>query len=375
MIENPWIILALFAGGASLATWLAQKTKLGGHFGAPVIALVFGMILINVNLIPAWSSIHDLAFSWLINLAIPLLLFKADFRKIIKLGPKLLLAFALGTVGTMAGAFIGAFALNIGPETWKAYGMYAATYIGGSVNLATVGTAVSADSSIYAAINASDVIVFFFYTLFLLSVGKIAFFKKRYPTSEEMGLSVTVNEENTDTLEKSSSMLGITTVFGAAIVVAAVGEWLGGLVGISGVIFSTTLSLILASTTKIGQMDDVGEKVGNWFINIFLVVIGATAVFRDIVVAGPKMLFGAAVVIGLHCLFVFLGGRLFKLPLDFLLIASSANVGGPTTAPPVAAAYGWKNMIAPAVLLGLLGYILGTYLGFGIAYALRAILI
>lgn len=43
------------------------------------------------------------------------------------------------------------------------------------------------------------------------------------------------------------------------------------------------------------------------------------------------------------------------LPRKIILLASNASVGGPSTAAGLAATMGWKSLIAPAVLVGVLG--------------------
>lgn len=49
------------------------------------------------------------------------------------------------------------------------------------------------------------------------------------------------------------------------------------------------------------------------------------------------------------------GGRFLKLPMEAVLTASNANVGGPATAAATASARGWHHMVQPAVLTGSLG--------------------
>lgn len=94
--------------------------------------------------------------------------------------------------------------------------------------------------------------------------------------------------------------------------------------------------------------------------------------------------------LGIHVAFSVGVGRLLRLPVRSILIASNANVGGPATAAgrhagavetldlgreldPTAAVHpmsaamavsrGWSDLLQPAVLTGCLGYSIGTAAG------------
>ena len=62
-------------------------------------------------------------------------------------------------------------------------------------------------------------------------------------------------------------------------------------------------------------------------------------------------------------LVTFVAGRLCRLDLHELITASSAAILGATTAPALAAAKGWRNLVTPGVLVGVFGYALGTFIG------------
>ena len=56
-------------------------------------------------------------------------------------------------------------------------------------------------------------------------------------------------------------------------------------------------------------------------------------------------------------------GAVARLSLRELIIASNAAVLGATTAPALAATRGWRDLVTPGVLVGVLGYALGTFVG------------
>ena len=75
------------------------------------------------------------------------------------------------------------------------------------------------------------------------------------------------------------------------------------------------------------------------------------------------------ILLSIHLLVLLGVGRLFRLTLPELVTASNAAILGATTAPALAAARGWHDLVTPGVLVGVLGYALGTLLGTAVFHA------
>src|SRR5262245_32205621 len=120
---------AIIAAGTATAIWLEQKYRWAGKLSAPVLALIIAMALANTHVVPADSPAYDFVGDWLVPLAIPLMLFRANLREILRTGGRMFLVFHLSSVGTLLGTWLAVLALRwkIGsPDTEHAAGMMAA---------------------------------------------------------------------------------------------------------------------------------------------------------------------------------------------------------------------------------------------------------
>ena len=115
--------------------------------------------------------------------------------------------------------------------------------------------------------------------------------------------------------------------------------------------FSRTASVVLASFFLY------------YLIYLFLFVIGVPANIMTVVTKSPLLLVLTAIMVCVNMLFCFFGAKLFKCDLEDAIIASNANIGGPTTAAGMAISQGWTKLVGPAMLVGVLGYVVGNYMG------------
>lgn len=99
--------------------------------------------------------------------------------------------------------------------------------------------------------------------------------------------------------------------------------------------------------------------MGSVFLYVLIATIGmqmnVMAVFDN-----PGLLFVGLLWISIHALIMVIVAKLTRTPFFFLAVGSQANIGGPASAPVVAAAF--HPSLAPVgVLLAVFGYVIGTY--------------
>ena len=221
---------------------------------------------------------------------------------------------------------------------------------------------------------AADNLMMTVYFIILFAIPTIGFFVKRFRTHHEDnkdeindGIEETEKEDKVDILDMAKS-LAIT------ISICAVGFALSELIAIKGTGILIITAIIVAIATlfpkQLGSIKGA-DKIGTLLMQVFFAAIGASANVIVVLKFGPILFLFAAVILTVHLSFLLLAGKLFKLDLAEIVIASNANMGGPTTAATMAVARKWKGLVIPAILCGTLGYAVATFIGVAVGYWLR----
>jgi uncharacterized membrane protein len=167
---------------------------------------------------------------------------------------------------------------------------------------------------------------------------------------------------------------------GLALGLTAACLWLGGQLPPVGrvlnpfswsIVLLTSVALLL-SLTRLSRLEGAGAStLGYAGFYLLLASVGAQGDLRK-VVEQPQFVAVGVTVIFVHIACVVLALRLLRAPAFFLGAASQACVGGYSSAPIVAALY--EPAMAPVgLLLAVLGNVVGTYLGLGVAELLAGL--
>jgi uncharacterized membrane protein len=380
VISDPVAILVILAAVVLLAIYLEERFSLFRSLGSALVGILLGMVLSNIGLIPGTSSTYEFLMGPGVNLGIALILLSVNLRSIMQAGPKMLAAFSIGAVGTAAGATVGALTLSglVGPETWKLAGQFTGTYMGGGVNFAALGRALETSSDMFTAATAADVIVTAVWMATCLAVP-VMLGRVRQPLTPQT--STNQSSDKTPTLERAlhNSVRPVALADMAALVMIAVGavwvsEQLGSVIpGVPAVLWLTTVILLIAQVPTVKRLAG-SAMLGNYLLLLFLASNGARSVVANIVAVGPAVFYFALATVAVHGLVIFGVGRLFRLDLATLAVASQANVGGAASAMAIASARGYASCLLPGVAVGLLGYAAGNYAGFVVAALVRGML-
>ena len=387
MIDSPLALVATIGGVVVLALWLERRRVPGlWKLGATLLAIAIGGVLSNVGLVPPASPIYQVITGTVTDLAIVWLLLAVNLADLRKAGGAMLVAFGIAVVGTALEALAGAFLFGsaIGEETWKLAAALTGTYSGGSLNFTAVSRAVDMSDALFVGATAADNVVT---GLWLAACVVLPRWIGRYypapPSSPGAPPASPSNHPGRDPdlsddesahplfagASVSTHQLAILVAAGLAIMIAS--RVLATVTpAINPVLWLTTLALAtghaMPSGAKRGAL-----QLGNLALLFFFVVIGIYSRIAEVLAVGVQVLFYALFVVAVHGVLVFLAGRFLRVDIGTLCVASQASVGGPGSALAVAVAGGWRSLILPGILVGLLGYALGTYAGMGIAEALR----
>ncbi len=379
MIQAALPLSALIAGLAALAFILDRKVPALSKVGASLLTLIFGAAVSNLGLVPAASPVYDAIAGPVTYLAIAWLLLSVNLGDVKKAGSRMVGAFALAVVGIMLGAFVAAlvFASGLNGEGWRLAGVFTGTYTGGSVNFVAVGRGLEMPAHMWAGVTAADALTTGIWMAATLLIP--VWFGRFFPPVPEdfKSLSEEQSKEGADKhpffspAALSAMDLAILVAVGLLLVAAA--DLTGRLVpGVPSVLWLTTYALLLGHTPWFHRADGA-LQLGTMVLHLFFVVIGIWSRVSEIAALGMVVFFFTLVVVGVHGLWTFGVGRLLRLDVATLSVASQASVGGPSSALALAVAREWPGLVLPGIIVGLLGYAVGTYLGFGVAYLVRGL--
>jgi len=358
------VILAIVAFGM----W-AERRSWGQRLGGPLLLLAVAMGLSNVGVIPHTAPIYDMVSGILVPAALPLLLLRADFKTIFSESGRTLLAFLIAAGVTVVGAFAGAALIDLGPLEPQIVGTVTASYIGGSLNFVATAEAVGIkDSSVYVAGLSADAVGAVFFLVAQMSMPAVKFVRAAMP-SRFIGTDLFSAAENRSvpkSVAEPFNLLRVTNGIALSFIVCAVSYALSALLGVQPlfILVVTALSLVVANFGKSVVRHVSAEfEIGTLFMYLFFVCIGAGASLADVVGAALPILLFIMVMVCVHLMLLVIIGRMLRLDLAEVMVASNACILGPATAAALAASKGWQPLVAPGILVGIFGYAIATFIG------------
>lgn len=304
----------------------------------------------------------------ILPLAVPLLLFSANLRVVFKSTGRLVPLFCFGSVGTLLGGVVGYAIvplLSLGDEAWKVCAALTSRHIGGAVNYVAVANVLNVSPKVLGAGLAADNLCNVLYFALLFYLARDAEYKDEKSAAEV---------QNEEIAKEDSSGKGFSTYNASlAIAYSAVSCYLSKSLSMlinngsaSLTIPIATVFSVLIATAFPKQCKEVaqsGEALAALAMNAFFSTVGASGSIADMLSTAPSLFFFSATQVLTHLTFLLFAAKLFAFRRSEALVASNANVGGPTTAAAMAASLKWSSLVVPGMLVGVLGYAVATFVG------------
>ena len=396
--DDTWVLWTVLAASAALAIYLEQKYAWASKITGCILATAFTLVLANLSIIPTDAPVYDTVWGYVVPLAVPLLLFNANIKKIWKESGRMFIIYLLSSVGTLVGGFTAYFALKgLIPALNDIVPMFVGTYTGGSVNFIAMSEQYAVPGKTVSAALVADNLLMVLYVFVLISLPAMAIIKKLYrqPYEEALKAQTEADKDKNKTMAakywgaKEISLKDRAFAVATAFIVVTVStklagkisetfsgadfvsKFIGGFFGNKYLLITTFTMIIATAFPK--QMSSIkgAQEIGTFLIYIFFAVIGAPASVPMIIKESPLLLVFALIIVAINMIVSLIFGKIFNFSIEEIIIASNANIGGPTTAAAMAVSKGWGALIVPGLLVGTLGYVLGNYLGILSGFALH----
>jgi uncharacterized membrane protein len=341
------------------------------HFADPAIGATF-------------SKLQSTVMSVAVPLAIPLMLFNCDFKLWTKSLPKTAWALTTGIVAVIIASISGYFIFrNNIPEIAKVTGMMAGIYTGGTMNFNALGAALNVDRSVMAIVLAFQMVITTPYIFFLLG-GGYKIFRKLLPYKDithkgrmDEDEVETNDVENYRGMFEKKNFIGMMKGLGLSVIFLAIGAGLallitGTLNELVVILTITTLSIIASFFKSVRELPKTFE-LGMFFILIFSVIVAS--MFDINSVNGGSLYIGGFVfwIIGISVAIHLILCRIAKVSGDLFCVCQVGLLCSPPFVPPIAGAMKNKKVLISGIVVGLVGYAIGTYLGALLAWVLGSL--
>jgi len=382
LVADPVTVLAILLLAVAVSACLGRLPYFR-NLGGALLAILFGAALANFGIIPTHDempSLYDPIFSEVTLAAIFLILLEVNLRAIKRAGAPMLIAFVLGALGTMLGVLAASALMPdaremLGEHFAGAGAMLTGTYIGGSANfnLLAVEYGVTANAGLFTAMVVVDNVMSAAWILATIAIPPLLAKSRRFPPK---AFAAEEAEPPPPPLEGMMAVAVPIAAAAAALVLSRViASLLGGVV--PAILVLTTVALLAAQLPAVARLS-LSRPLGLFGLYLFLVTVGASADLSALLTWGALaavLIAFIAIIFAVHSIVLFGAGAILRLDPDLLAIASSANIGGATSAVALAEVRGREDLLLPGLLAGTLGTASGTYAGFAIGALLGSLFI
>lgn len=364
-------------------TWMQKIGTVVAAYAVGIIFALTGFVHFDAGTAEAisFNKIQSTLMSVAVPLAIPLMLFNCDFKLWTKALPKTIWSLVGGIIAVLTAVVSGYLIFHTPevPEFNKVAAMMTGIYTGGTMNFNALGASLGVDKTVMAIVLAFEMVFTTPYIFFIIG-GGYKLFRKILPYEDVTRKGrrdeavETKDIENYRGMFQRSNVGGMFIGLGLSVLFLALGAGLallltGTLNELVVILTITTLAIIASFFKKVRQLPKTFE-LGMFFILIFSVIVASLFDIHSVN--------GGSMMIGLFVLWVMLIAatvhlilcRIMHVSGDLFCVSQIALLCSPPFVPPVVGAMKNKKVLISGIVIGLVGYAIGTYLGVAIAFIL-----
>ena len=376
----PYLTLLLFI--ASMLVYIETQTKAKLFEYLPAIVILYFTVM-SLSSLGVWSKTQEINSTYrafksnLLPAMIFLMLLQSDIRIILKLGKKILLTFFLASFSISYGFILMfIFMHSLFEEgAWRAFGALSGSWMGGTGNMVAIQSALELPDSKMGYVLLIDSIDYAIWVMILLALVPFAKQFNQWTKADEKSLEKLGSTLDTTQTKQPIDFPSLFMMLGLALMVSVITQQIAPLLPTTSFLTNTTwivifatLAGIIAGMTPLSKISSA-QPLANIMLYLIVALIASRANFAELSQA-PLYIFAGFIIIVIHATIMILFAKVFRLDLFSLGVASLANIGGVASAPILAGAY-HKALIPIGVLMAMMGYIVGTFMGLGVANILK----
>ena len=382
-----YIAFLMCLAGVLLALEKYTKWKIFNLVPPLVWIYVLNMIFCTMGLYHSKevSAAYKALKNNLLYAMIFVMLLRCDFRKLAKLGGRMVAIFLGCSVTLFIGFVVGypIFKGFLGHDTWGAVAALYASWVGGSANMAAMQAALPVDAGAYSCALALDTVCYSVWIALLLLMVKHADKWNNSVKADTSKLQAVADAAAAEVAKEKKKASAADWIFliGVSLLVSAIAQSVGaslntmlkgvGLAmfdkGTMTTVFVTVLGLICAMS-PLGKVPAV-EELSSVYLYAVVSLLASTASVTDLLSAPMWVVYGFFILV-VHVIGMYILSKLFHWDLCMVSTASLANIGGAASAPIVASAYN-ESYAGIGVLMGVLGAAIGNFAGLLCGYVLK----
>ncbi len=278
----------------------------------------------------------------------------------------------------MVGILLATFLIELGPAEWAAASLFTATWTGGLTNLMAIADIfqLRGTPEFVAVVSADGFLnTLLMIVLFLLPAWTAI---ARWFTPQSEARQAVVSEP--DGQSRPWSLEDATAALTISVSILAFSAWISPKLqaafdlNFRPNLIVTTLVMLTAVNLRPAwflRFYNSAYPIGVLCLYLFIAEIGVSVDLVRLLSDGPAVLLFGTIAIVVHIVLLLVVGGWLRFSLKEICIASNACIGGPTTAAPMALSFGMKHAVTPAILIGLFGYMIGTFVALAVAAVLR----